>query len=154
MQTLSVVLYKIQGYSFVRYKIGSRKIQERKMPVIKCKDYGFVRCNTGEMEQTKLYLVQGKVSEMACRRSNCCRSRWYCSRRNDDDHHQWLYIPCKDLGRLTHWGFVILLGHTVGLLWTSEEMIRGWNGYRRSVLSHVYRSPLCWWTKSLTHNKL
>jgi hypothetical protein len=36
---------------------------------------------------------------------------------------KWLYGPCKDLGHVTYWGFVILLRHTVGLLWTSDQPV-------------------------------
>jgi hypothetical protein len=36
-------------------------------------------------------------------------------------HHQWLYSPCKDLGHLTYGDSLILLRHTIGLLWMSDQ---------------------------------
>jgi hypothetical protein len=38
-------------------------------------------------------------------------------------HHQWLYSPCKDLGRLTPEVSVILERYLVGLLWTSDQPV-------------------------------
>jgi hypothetical protein len=38
-------------------------------------------------------------------------------------HHQWLYSPCKDLGRLKTGGFVIYFRYLVGLLWTSDQAV-------------------------------
>jgi hypothetical protein len=46
-------------------------------------------------------------------------------------HHQWLYSPCKNLGRLTYRGFVILLRHTAGLLWTSGQPVAKASTYTR-----------------------
>jgi hypothetical protein len=38
-------------------------------------------------------------------------------------HHRWLYSPCKDLWLAHTGGFVILLGHSAGLLWTSDQPV-------------------------------
>jgi hypothetical protein len=43
----------------------------------KMQGYGFVRCNIGDMEQTKWCQVKGKVGKMACRRNKCNRSGVY-----------------------------------------------------------------------------
>jgi hypothetical protein len=85
---------------------------------------------------------------------------WAMARPTSRSHHhhqqQWLYSPCKDLGRLTHWGFVILLlRHAVGLLWTSDQQeyyskmlvcdLLVWGSfsvYRRTKLITVYTYSL------------
>jgi hypothetical protein len=49
-----------------------------------------------------------------------CEEHYWCLHHC---HHQWLYSPFKDLGRLAFWGFVILLTHTVGLLLMSYQVV-------------------------------
>jgi hypothetical protein len=45
-------------------------------------------------------------------------------KRHHHHHHQWFYSPCKEGPWQPHTvGFEILLRHSVGLLWTSDQPV-------------------------------